>query len=76
MSDPNSPAPWITAPATAVAPPTMPLFRRRFILDQPVARASIQICGLGHFELRVNGRKIGEDCLEPPGRIIASPFST
>ncbi len=65
MPDPDSLASWITAPDTAVAPPAMPLFRRSFILDKPVARASIQICGLGHFELRVNGRKIGEDCLEP-----------
>ncbi len=65
MPDPDSLATWITAPDTAVAPPALPLFRRCFTLDRPIARASIQICGLGHFELRVNGRKIGDDCLEP-----------
>lgn len=30
-----------------------------------MGRASIRICGLGQFELRVNGRKVGDDLLEP-----------
>ena len=30
-----------------------------------IREASIQICGLGFFELYVNGMRVGEDCLVP-----------
>ena len=39
--------------------------RREFRLDKPVDRATVQLCGLGLFELEVNGTKIGEDVLVP-----------
>ncbi len=60
------PAKWVTTqPDPQVDKPAMPLFRRAIELDAPVSRAMAYICGLGHFELRVNGRKAGDDVLEP-----------
>jgi alpha-L-rhamnosidase len=55
-------APWI---APTVENPCLPLFRRSFTLDKPLAQATLRICALGQFELRVNGHKIGDDFLEP-----------
>ncbi len=39
--------------------------RREFQAEKPVRRATAYICGLGLFELYVNGTKIGEDVLVP-----------
>ncbi len=39
--------------------------RNEFNLDQPMERATIAICGLGLFELRVNGEKISDHVLQP-----------
>lgn len=47
------------------ASPALPLFRHAFFLDKPVARARAYVCGLGHFELRLNGNKVGDSVLEP-----------
>jgi len=44
---------------------TMPLFRREFDVSRPVKRALASICGLGHYELRLNGRKVGDHELDP-----------
>ncbi|ULL17152.1 alpha-L-rhamnosidase [Paenibacillus sp. H1-7] len=43
----------------------LPIFRHEFALDKPVARARAYVCGLGHFELRLNGSKISDNVLEP-----------
>ena len=39
--------------------------RRDFRADRPIARATAYVCGLGLFELHVNGAKIGDHVLEP-----------
>ena len=39
--------------------------RREFRLNKPVARATAFICGLGYYELRINGRKVGDHVLDP-----------
>jgi hypothetical protein len=45
----------------------LPIFRKAFILDDAaVSSAQLAICGLGHFELSVNGEKAGEHFLDPP----------
>lgn len=41
------------------------LLRSQFMLDRPVQRARAYICGLGYYELRINGRKIGDHVLDP-----------
>jgi alpha-L-rhamnosidase len=42
-----------------------PLFRRTFTLTRPVKRARAHVCGLGFYELHLNGAKIGDQVLAP-----------
>jgi len=44
---------------------TLPMLRKRFILDKRVKAATAYVCGLGQFELSVNGRKVGDHFLDP-----------
>lgn len=53
-------AQWIGAKGGAT-----PLFRKDFSVDKPVSKAFIYICGLGCFELYVDGQKVGDDVLVP-----------
>lgn len=53
---------WITA-GTVEGP--LPLFRRAFDVPQRIRTAVIAICGLGQYELLINGRKVGDDVLTP-----------
>jgi alpha-L-rhamnosidase len=46
------------------APPS-PMLRKTFTVSKPVARATAYICGLGYYELQINGSKIGDDVLDP-----------
>lgn len=48
-----------------VAPRAMPLFRRAFTLKKPLARALVSVCGLGQYELTVNGRRPTDSVLNP-----------
>ena len=41
------------------------MLRREFKLDGPIKRATVSICGLGYYELRLNGRKVGDHVLDP-----------
>jgi alpha-L-rhamnosidase len=43
-----------------------PMLRRSFDVSQPVRRARVYVCGLGLYELRLNGRKVGDDVLATP----------
>ncbi|UJF35629.1 family 78 glycoside hydrolase catalytic domain [Paenibacillus hexagrammi] len=43
----------------------MPLFRHAFNLNKPIASARAYVSGLGHYELRINGKKVGDSVLEP-----------
>ncbi|MBU7004210.1 MAG: family 78 glycoside hydrolase catalytic domain [Theionarchaea archaeon] len=42
------------------------LIRKEITLDKSVRRARIYVCGLGMYELSINGRRIGEKVLNPP----------
>ena len=42
-----------------------PLLRREFTLDGTVRQARAYICGLGYFELTVNGQRVGDHLLDP-----------
>lgn len=44
----------------------LPLLRREFTLRRSPRRALVHICGLGHHELYLNGRKVGDHFLDPP----------
>ncbi|HEX2970723.1 MAG TPA: family 78 glycoside hydrolase catalytic domain, partial [Tepidisphaeraceae bacterium] len=56
---------WIAAPTASTQPAPLPLFRRKFDLTKPIRRAEVFVCGLGQFELRLNGQKIGDAVMEP-----------
>ena len=44
--------------------PTM-LLRRAFEAKPGLKRAVVHVCGLGQYEMSINGRKVGEDLLSP-----------
>lgn len=43
----------------------LPLFRKNFSIRKTVRSATTFISGLGHFELSVNGKKVGDHFLDP-----------
>jgi len=43
----------------------LPLLRKEFTATKKIKSATAFICGLGHFEMYVNGKKIGDHFLDP-----------
>ena len=43
----------------------VPLFRKEFSVTGDIKNATVFICGLGHYELYINGDKIGDSFLAP-----------
>jgi len=43
----------------------LPLFRKPFELSRPLRRAVVHVCGLGHYDLFLDGRKVGARFLDP-----------
>ena len=58
---------WIAAHSTEAEEDgeALPLFRKSFRISKPVTRAVIYVSGLGQYELRINGRKVGNNALTP-----------
>ncbi|MBV9469746.1 MAG: family 78 glycoside hydrolase catalytic domain [Abitibacteriaceae bacterium] len=56
--------PWGQVPDTRTAPPA-PLLRHTFAVQGRLKRARAYICGLGYFELHLNGQKVGDHMLDP-----------
>lgn len=44
---------------------TLPLLRKTFAINKPIKNATIYISGLGHFDLSLNGTKVGDHFLDP-----------
>jgi alpha-L-rhamnosidase len=42
-----------------------PYFRKAFFLHGRIKTARAYICGLGYYELRINGKKVGDHVLDP-----------
>ena len=61
---PSGPPPAINH-SPAAEPRRMPLFRRELRIDRPLARAVVSVCGLGQYELRINGQRAGAGWLNP-----------
>lgn len=57
-------AKWIAAAGNQTNLPST-LLRREWTVKPGLKRALINVCGLGQYELTVNGQKIGEDWLSP-----------
>ncbi|HET7624020.1 MAG TPA: family 78 glycoside hydrolase catalytic domain, partial [Verrucomicrobiae bacterium] len=53
---------WISAPETNLQ---STLLRREFTVKPGLKRALANICGLGQYELTLNGKKAGDDFLSP-----------
>jgi alpha-L-rhamnosidase len=63
---PPSPEPASAIHRSIPVPPRrMPLFRREFQIGKPLRRAVLCVCGLGQYELRINGRCGGAGVLNP-----------
>ncbi|UCD30193.1 MAG: family 78 glycoside hydrolase catalytic domain, partial [Planctomycetota bacterium] len=41
------------------------MLRREFKIDKKVKKAMVYICGLGYYELHLNGSKVGDHVLDP-----------
>jgi alpha-L-rhamnosidase len=39
--------------------------RKEFTVNGPVKRGRVHVCGLGYYELRINGHKVGNNVLDP-----------
>jgi alpha-L-rhamnosidase len=75
MGTPDEPCPdpaiyqhgTVTPDVAALEPDLRaPLLRQEFTLPKAVRRARAFVCGLGLFELRLNGAKVGDDVLATP----------
>ena len=42
-----------------------PYFRKEFCIEKKITRARLYICGLGYFEVFINGKRVGNDVLTP-----------
>ena len=62
-------AQWIASmnltPLPDMTSPPAPYFRKTFTLAKPVISARAYICGLGYYELYLNGHKVGDNVLDP-----------
>ncbi len=74
MEKSNSPfadiAKWISHPGRCRASNHYPVqpapyLRKVFHLDHPLKNARIHICGLGYYELYLNGKRVGDQVLDP-----------
>ncbi|WP_187262085.1 alpha-L-rhamnosidase [Pontibacter beigongshangensis] len=43
----------------------LPILRKEFSVNNPVKRATVYVSGLGHFEMSLNGEKVGDHFLAP-----------
>ena len=43
----------------------MPIFRKDFSINKEIQRALVHICGLGQYELSLNGYKVGDSVIDP-----------
>jgi len=65
-------AAWITRKVAGPVPDAKafddhpaPLMRREFSVNKPVTRARAYVSGLGYYELRINGGRVGDHMLDP-----------
>ncbi len=59
------PEEWQAAWIRATESNSTTLLRKEFTVKNGISSAILHVCGLGQYELHVNGRQIGEDILTP-----------
>jgi len=55
----------VNFPTDLAAPPTVPYLRKTFAVTKPITRATIYATALGIYELRLNGKRVGDHILAP-----------
>jgi hypothetical protein len=65
LTDGENLAPDPQASGAGATIKTLPIFRKSVVVSKPVSRAMLAICGLGQYELELNGSKVGNAVLEP-----------
>ncbi len=68
IADPDTFQQGRIAPEVAEVEPDdrAPMLRKAFAISRPVKRARIFVCGLGFYELHLNGSKVGDAVLATP----------
>jgi len=61
----HAPETWHKLGDKEVGKYPMPLFRKKFKAGKGIRSATAYICGLGHFDLFLNGTKVGSDFMDP-----------
>jgi hypothetical protein len=56
---------WIAWSRSNIASGPLPMFRKEFTAKRKPVRATVSVSGLGFFELYLNGRKVGDNVLDP-----------
>lgn len=51
---------WIAVPDARLTSGPMPLFRKELTLPEGIRRAVLHVAGLGFYELRLNGQRVGD----------------
>ena len=64
LSPQDWPGHWISLTTDTNSTPA-PMLRRAFTLGKHIKQARAYICGLGYYELHINGKKVGDHCLDP-----------
>lgn len=54
---------WLKSPSPNKT--ISPMFRKEFSIDKKIKKVRAYICGLGYYELRINGKKVGDHLLDP-----------
>lgn len=49
----------------AIKRSVVPLFRKEFVVTKNIKSASLYISGLGHYEVTINGQRVGQSFLSP-----------
>ncbi len=55
----------VSHPASGFDPLPAPMFRKAFAARSPVVRATLYVTALGLYEMRLNGRRVGDRLLAP-----------
>lgn len=58
-------AKWIGEAESHSQPEPLPIFRRPFATEKAIKQAHVSISGLGFYEVRLNGNKVGESMFDP-----------
>lgn len=65
FADKNSNGKFDSGEFTGVKLGAAPLLRKEFTVEKEIASATVDVTGLGYYELFINGKKVGDKVLEP-----------